>query len=121
MRPGRTSMAERPVSLSDRPNDAPSERRAEAGPGVDSLSDVLQTVRLTGAVFFMLDLAPPWTSAVPDGTTLAPILLARAQNIVSYHVVTSGTLWCGLPGGEPIALDQGDVLVFPRGDAYFLS
>ena len=47
-------MAERPVSLSQRPNEAPTGRRAEAGPRVDPLSDVLQTVRLTGAVFFML-------------------------------------------------------------------
>ena len=114
-------MAERPGSLSDRPNDTSSEPRAEAGPGVDPLSDVLQTVRLTGAVFFMLDLAPPWTTEVPDGSTLASILAARAQTIVSYHVVTRGTLWCGLPGGAPVALAEGDVLVFPRGDAYFLS
>src|SRR5215467_2326011 len=112
---GRTSMAERPVSLSPRPNEAPAQQNAAAGADVDPLSGVLKTVRLTGAVFFMLDLARPWTTEVPDGTTLATILLAHAQTIVSYHVVTRGKMWCGLPGSAPVALDEGDVLVFPRG------
>src|SRR6185295_10042867 len=81
----------------------------------------LQAVRLTGAVYYLLDLTSPWETAVPDGTALAPILAARAQNIVSYHVVTRGTLWCGLEGDQPMRLDEGDVLVLPRGDAYFMS
>ena len=33
----------------------------------DALSDVLRTVRLTGAVFFNLDVSEPWVAEAPPG------------------------------------------------------
>ena len=107
-------MTRRPAGTTGRPE-------GTAAMEGDTLSEVLRAVRLTGAVFYLLDLAAPWESEVPDGATLAPILVARAQTVVSYHVVTRGTMWCGLGGGDPVKLEEGDVLVLPRGDAYFLS
>jgi AraC-like DNA-binding protein len=84
----------------------------------DPLSDVLRTVRLTGALFFVFEASSPWGECVPDGAELAPIILPRAQHVISYHVVTRGACWGSLAGGAPVRLEAGDVLVLPHGDAY---
>jgi AraC-like DNA-binding protein len=82
---------------------------------------VLRTVRLRGAVFFMLDMSAPWAAGMPDGTVLAPILMPHAQQIVSYHLIARGPCWGGLLDAAPLQLETGDVIVLPRGDGYFLS
>jgi len=95
--------------------------RTSPSPGRDPLSDVLRTVRLRGAVFFMLETTSPWTAGMPDGETLAPILVPRAQQVLSFHVIASGSCWGGLLGEPPIHFEAGDVVVFPRGDGYYFS
>jgi AraC-like DNA-binding protein len=87
----------------------------------DLLSDVLHAVRLTGALFFRVHVSAPWVMELPDGATLAAAVPSGAQNLVSYHIVTHGACWGGVQGGEPVFLEAGDVLVFPRGDAYTMS
>ena len=90
-------------------------------PRLDVLSDVLRTVRLTGAVFFRVDASPPWVIALPDGPTLARVILPRAQHVISYHVVARGACWGRLSDGTAVHLDTGDVLVLPQGDPYVMS
>lgn len=87
----------------------------------DLLSNVLKTVRLTGAVFFTVDASSPWYAEVPDGRRLAPALLPSAQQVISYHAVTSGSCWGALPGGAAVELSAGDVLLLPQGDRYCMS
>ena len=85
------------------------------------LSDVLQTVRLTGALFFRVHASSPWGLEIPDGAALAPAILPRSQHVISYHVVTAGACWGGLIGERGVRLQAGDVLVFPHGDPYVMS
>jgi AraC-like DNA-binding protein len=87
----------------------------------DTLSAVLEAVRLTGAVFFLVDGAAPWVAEAPTSRQLAPTILPDAQHVVSYHVMTEGSCWCESPGQEPIRLEAGDVLLVPHGDAYQLA
>jgi AraC-like DNA-binding protein len=89
--------------------------------GIDVLSDVLRAVRLSGALFFLTDASTPWTASVPAASELTPVLNPRAQHLISYHVVTSGSCWCESTGTSPLFLDEGDVVVLPHGDAYSLS
>jgi AraC-like DNA-binding protein len=89
--------------------------------GADALSDVLEVVRLTGALFFFVDASSPWIAEAPESSTLAPVILPRTQHVVSYHVIVSGTCWCRLSGAEPVRLEAGDVILVPHGDAYALS
>src|SRR5262245_63110448 len=93
-------------------------------PGIDTadtLSDVLEIVRLTGALFFLVEARTPWVAEAPAATKLLPLILPRAEHIVSYHVIRQGTCWCESPGHPPLKLDQGDVLLVPHGDAYQLA
>jgi AraC-like DNA-binding protein len=108
-------MTERPATLPEHPI-PPS--------GPDPLSEVLGTVRVTGALFFRNELSPPCEPArVPDGERLARAIAPHAQNIISYHVVTRGSLWAAVYDGSspPVRLDAGDVLVIPRGDPYWIG
>jgi AraC-like DNA-binding protein len=88
---------------------------------LDPLSDVLRTVRLTGALFFLWDASWPFSTPVPDGRAFAPIILPGAQQIVSYHIVTEGSCWGGMPGEPAVELHAGDVLLIPHGDPYVMA
>lgn len=89
--------------------------RAEA---LDPLSDVLRMVKLTGALFFLVDASSPWGVEVPPAEAFASSILPRAQHIVSYHIVLEGSGWAGIPNGPSATFEAGDILVFPHGDAY---
>jgi len=115
-------MTIRPASLLQRPNQATPAPSMPTGPGPDTLSDVLRTVRLTGSVFFLSEISSPCEAArVPEGALLAPALAPRTQNVISYHVVAEGACWAGLYQGAPVRLEAGDVLVFPHGDSYYIG
>ena len=85
---------------------------------LDPLSDVLRMVKLTGALFFIVDASSPWGVEVPSADTFASNVLPRAQHLVSYHVVLEGSGWAGIPNGPTATFEAGDILVFPHGDAY---
>lgn len=87
----------------------------------DTLSDVLEVVRLTGALFFLVDARTPWVAEAPASTHLVPVILPQAQHVVSYHVVSQGTCWCESPGHPPLRLETGDVLIVPHGHAYQIA
>lgn len=87
----------------------------------DTLSDVLEVVRLTGALFFLVDAHTPWVAEAPASAHLAPAILPGAQHVVSYHVVTHGACWCESSGQPALRLETGDVLIVPHGHAYQLA
>jgi hypothetical protein len=102
------------------PSAAP-EPAQRAPDGIDTLSDVLQAVRLSGALFFLIEARSPWTAEAPAGSLLAPVILPGARHVISYHLITAGECWCSLPGQPPARARAGDVIVIPHGDPYALS
>jgi hypothetical protein len=100
---------------------APAAEPAVALTAADTLSDVLETVRLTGALFFLVDASTPWVAEAPASPVLGPVLLPRVQHVVSYHVIRTGVCWCESPGEPPMRLEAGDVLVVPHGQEYALT
>jgi AraC-like DNA-binding protein len=87
----------------------------------DTLSDVLQAVRLRGAVFFDVDARAPWVAETPAARLIAPAVMPRAEHVIEYHVVTGGSCWAGIVGDAPVRLETGDVVAFPQGDAHVMS
>jgi AraC-like DNA-binding protein len=92
-----------------------------AAPAADVLSDVLRSVRLTGAVYFDFELSSPWVAEAPPSRDIAAVVMPGAQRVIEYHVIARGTCWGNLVDGPPIRLKEGDVIVFPQGDAHVLS
>lgn len=84
----------------------------------DPLSEVLRTVKLTGALFFVVDATSPWGVEVPRADLFGPLILPRAQHIVSYHIILQGSGYASIPGMKPMRFAAGDVVVFPHADAY---
>lgn len=89
--------------------------------GVDPISSVLRTVRLSGALFFEVDASSPWCVDIPPAERFAGSILAGARHVVSYHVVLEGEGLAAVPGSERLAFAAGDVIVFPHGDAYLME
>jgi hypothetical protein len=82
----------------------------------DALSDVLKTVRLTGATFFNVVANEPWVAEQPGPEMILPKILPGAEHLIAYHVVTEGRCFGNIIGGDPIAVKAGEVIVFTRGD-----
>ena len=88
---------------------------------MDPLSDVLRVVRLSGAYFYLVEAAAPWSVMAAAAKQLAPRILPESDHLISYHVITSGRCWGGVEGQRQILLNAGDAIVFPHGDAHFMS
>ena len=87
----------------------------------DTLSDVLRTVRLRGAVFYYVSCDGRWAAEVPPACDIAAAVMPDAEQVIEYHVVTAGECWAAIVGEQPVKLARGDVILFPHGDAHVLS
>ena len=88
---------------------------------VDALSEVLKTIRLTGAAFFESKLKAPWSIIAPSSRAIADALMPEADHVVPYHLITAGHCVVKLLDGPAVELGAGDVVVFPNGDHHMLG
>lgn len=88
---------------------------------MDAFSEVLNGVRLKGAVFFRAEFSAPWRLATPHCHALTPALAPGAPHMLMYHFVVDGSARVSLEDGPEIALSAGDIVVFPHGDPHRLS
>jgi AraC-like DNA-binding protein len=95
--------------------------RAEAPMAADPLSDLLKTVRLTGAVFFEVVAEEPWAITSPPRELILPKILPGADHLIAYHVVTAGRCFATEAGGQPIALEAGEVVIFSNAQRHVMS
>src|SRR5450759_4610285 len=87
----------------------------------DVLSDLLKTVRLTGAAFFEIAAEAPWAVASPAREMILPRILPGADHLIAYHAVTAGHCVANIAGSAPIELKAGEVIVFTNGDPHVMS
>jgi AraC-like DNA-binding protein len=87
----------------------------------DPLADVLRAVRLDGAFFRAVEAREPWSVEAGTARDLTPHILPGAEHVISYHILTAGRCWGGLIGEPAVALEPGDAIVFPHGDAHVMS
>ncbi|MCC8964424.1 AraC family transcriptional regulator [Bradyrhizobium sp. Pear76] len=76
----------------------------------DLLSDVFETIRLKGTLYFRTDYSPPWAITVPP-----------YQQAARFHFVIQGCCHVSLPSGSNIVLEPGDVVLIPRGRGHVLA
>ena len=88
---------------------------------MDALSDLLQTVKLNGALFLETRFTAPWCALVHP-TYGASEMLARFNPVVFFHIVTDGRCRARLAdGNETLELSAGDLILMPRGDTHLLG
>jgi AraC-like DNA-binding protein len=75
-------------------------------------------VKLTGALFFLVDATSPWGVEIPHAREFASIILPGAQHVVSYHIVLQGSGYASVAGEMPTRFAAGDIIVFPHADPY---
>lgn len=87
----------------------------------DALSEVMKSVRMTGAVFFNVDAKAPWVVELPPRDVILPLILPDAEHLISYHIVVEGSCFAAVDGGDPIELHAGEVIVMAGGDPHVIS
>ena len=87
---------------------------------MDALSEALNAVRMTGAIFYHAECTAPWGFRVPHVCDVAHVLAPGTERLVSYHLVTEGKAIVGFPEST-VPVSAGDVLIIPHGDAHTVS
>ncbi len=87
----------------------------------DPLTDVLASVRLTGAVFFAVEGTAPWVAEGPPASAISGRVMPEVDHVFEFHAVTQGRCLGGIVGEEPLPLEAGDVICFPHGDPHVMS
>lgn len=90
---------------------------------MDALSDVLRTVKLSGAVYLNGEFGAPWCVGGPADAALCAAFLPQAKQVVTYHLVTEGSCWARLAGADEPALElsAGELLVVPQGETHVMG
>jgi AraC-like DNA-binding protein len=84
----------------------------------DALSQTLDVVRMTGAIFINARFTAPWCYRSPSASSAARILEPSAERVVIFHFITEGECFVEMPDGSVTHLHAGDVVVFPSGDPH---
>jgi AraC-like DNA-binding protein len=87
----------------------------------DTLSDLLRTVRLRGAVFYYVEGSSPWVAEAPPARQLIPAIMPGVEHLIEFHGLAAGSCWAALAGESPIRMRPGDVILFPQGDGHVVS
>jgi AraC-like DNA-binding protein len=87
----------------------------------DTLSEVLRTVRLRGAVFYYIEGSSPWAAEAPPAAAIIPAIMPGVGHMIEFHAVTAGSCWAAILGEPAVRLHAGDVVMFPQGDPHVVS
>ncbi len=75
---------------------------------MDVLSDVLQTVKMRGVIYFHAHFHYPWGMKVPAG------------KFANFHIVTDGECFVEIDNMNHVLLQKGDMVLFPKGDPHVI-
>lgn len=85
---------------------------------MDTLSDLLGSMRLAGGVFLDGEMAGPWSilsQVTPEECAIYFPSAPALSHIIAYHYVRSGWLECQVEGQEPVVtVRAGQIVLLPR-------
>src|SRR5690242_16299522 len=89
---------------------------------MDALSEILQSVKLEGAVFYNAEFTSPWGFRSPPSCEVAEFLRKGAKHVILYHLLSEGRARVQVENSaHGTELVAGDIVVFPHGDAHIVS
>lgn len=84
-------------------------------------ADILRSMRVTGGIFLDAEFTAPWCiSSRVDPDDCAPFAPVPAS-VVAFHYVRSGRLFAELESGQALAVEEGEIVVFPGNDPHLLG
>lgn len=84
---------------------------------MDVLSDVLNSVRLSGSVLFTARFTVPFSVATPASENFAHMLVPNARRLILFHIIIEGRCTAITADGKSVEAEAGDMLLLPNGDA----
>jgi AraC-like DNA-binding protein len=99
----------------------PGRHRSAQVTGMDALSEVLGSVRVTSALFFSAEFTAPWRAAAFSIEELASTVLPGCECLVMYHLITAGRARIHVDGLDEVLLTAGDIVIISQGDAHTMS
>ena len=87
----------------------------------DTLSDLLRSVRLRGAVFYYVSFCDKWSAEAPAAREVADAVMPGCEHVMEYHMIAKGNGWAAVSGEAPVKLAAGDIVMYPQGDRHVLS
>jgi AraC-like DNA-binding protein len=90
---------------------------------LDVLSDVLRSVRLTGAIYFDVHAREPWVAETPPIATICRRVMPEFEHVISFHIMLEGWCWAQVAdlSEPPLRLESGDAIIFAAGDPHFMG
>lgn len=88
---------------------------------MDTLSEVLRSVRLTGGVFLSAHFTAPWCVSVAMTPEDCASFLKKPAQVIGYHVVTEGRLILAIEGEPTIEISAGEIVLFPQNEPHTLA
>jgi len=89
---------------------------------VDTLSGVLQSVRLEGAVYIDAEFTAPWCIRGKYGLANVKDRLGGAEHVLYFHHLIDGACKVRLAdGGDVIDVAAGDLVLFPQDDRHVMG
>lgn len=88
---------------------------------MDVLSDILQSLRLSGAIFLRGEFRSPWGVSAPTAAEMAQLLRPGMGYTLVFHIVAKGRCWIQLDTGSAGLLQAPGVLLMPHGHAHVLA
>ena len=88
---------------------------------MDLLSDVLQTLRLSGAIFLRGEFTSPWGIAAPGAEEIGKVLNPGRGYLLVFHIVAKGRCRIELDNGTVGEVEAPGVLLMPQGHAHSLA
>ncbi|MEH6473571.1 MAG: AraC family transcriptional regulator [Halopseudomonas sp.] len=75
----------------------------------DVFSDVMETLRFRGSIFFRSELAAPWGMSL--GSTASP----------RFHILLSGSCFVGVSGEDGIEVRDSEIVMYSGNDAHWIA
>lgn len=87
----------------------------------DLLSDVLRSLRVSGAIFLRGQFTEPWGVSAPTAADMATLLKPGAGRTLIFHIVFEGPCWINLESGESSRLRAPGIIFMPHGHSHLLA
>src|SRR5690606_35014 len=87
----------------------------------NTISDILQQMRLTGGIFLEADFTAPWAVRSHVAPEDCHPFMQMPRQIIAYHLVTAGQCMILLDDGTTAQLKYGDLVILPRNTPHTLA